>query len=191
MGDGRSLKTVVADTSALVSLAVPGADEGYDDETHPDPLVYLLSSCSVHVPETVVAELENTAEYDDIHGAAAHNVLSARNHYAVENPYGRSDAPDARPTLGLNDSETDCVVLANVLGADALIADEFADDSFALLHAALNTSALLTTPSLLRDYVRNGHMSGEEARHVIETVASHRSWEENPYVELILDSLED
>jgi len=152
--------------------------------------VYLLSSCSVHVPKTVVSELENTAEYDDIHGAAAHNVLSARNHYVVENPYESDDAPDKKQTLGLDDGETDCVVLANVLGADALLADEFGDDSFALLHAALNASALLTTPSLLRDYVRNGHISGEEARRIIETVAPHRSWGSSPYVGLVLVSLE-
>jgi len=189
MGEERRLETVVADTSALVSLAVPGADEGYD-ETHPDPLTYLLSSCSVHVPKTVVSELRNTAEYNDIHGAAAHNALSARNHYAVEDPYERGDAPNDRPTLGLDDGETDCVVLANLLGADALLADEFGDDSFALLHAALDASALLTTPSLLRDYVRNGHMDGEEARRIVETVASHRSWEGNPYVEIVLYSLD-
>lgn len=41
------LRTVVADTSALVSLAVPRADGEYDTTTTPDPLQYLLTACEV------------------------------------------------------------------------------------------------------------------------------------------------
>ena len=39
------LQTVVADTSALVSLAVPRADATVDDALL-DPLQYVLTSCS-------------------------------------------------------------------------------------------------------------------------------------------------
>jgi hypothetical protein len=41
---GRRLRTVVADTSALVSLAVPRADTTAGTDL-PDPFQYLLTSC--------------------------------------------------------------------------------------------------------------------------------------------------
>ncbi len=73
---GPGLRTVVADTSALVSLAVPRAD-GAVDTSAPDPLQYLLTSCDVFVPPEVVEELRDITQYQDIHAAAASNVLVA------------------------------------------------------------------------------------------------------------------
>ena len=81
------LRTVVADTSALVSLAVPRADADYDTDTAPDPLQYLLTSCAVSVPPEVITELRDITQYQDVHSAAATNVLAARDHYTVEDPY--------------------------------------------------------------------------------------------------------
>ena len=80
------LRTIVADTSSLVSLAVPRADADYDTDTAPDPLQYLLTSCTVSVPPEVISELQDIAQYHDIHGAAATNVLAARNHYTASTP---------------------------------------------------------------------------------------------------------
>ena len=119
------LRTVVADTSALVSLAVPSADETYDTATEPDPLQYVLTSCAVSVPSSVVTELREIAQYSDIHAAAAHNVLAARSHYDVDDPYERSETPESRPTFGLDDGETDGIVLANTIDADGFLTDEF------------------------------------------------------------------
>jgi len=81
-------------------------------DTAPDPLQYLLTSCDVSVPPEVVSELR------DIHSAAATNVLAARDCYTVEDPYERAGTPDSRPTFGLDDGETDGIVLANALGVD-------------------------------------------------------------------------
>ena len=103
MSGQPQLRTVVADTSALVSLGVSHADEGYDTDSNPDPLQYLLASCDVFVPPEVVSELRDIAQYQDIHGAAASNVLAAQNHYTVKNPYQRPETPDSRPTFGLDD----------------------------------------------------------------------------------------
>ena len=55
MTSGAHLQTVVADTSALVSLSVPRADTDYDTDAAPDPLQYLLTSCDVSVPPAVVS----------------------------------------------------------------------------------------------------------------------------------------
>jgi hypothetical protein len=130
----------------------------------------------------VIEELEEISQYRDIHGAAATNVLTARDHYVVTDPYERDDTPDARPTFGLDDGETDGIVLANALDADGFLSDEFGGTNFALVHAVLQGPRIVPTPRLICDYARNGHMTTEAARTLLETVGSHRSWENSPYV---------
>ncbi|MFU8868838.1 hypothetical protein [Natronococcus sp.] len=185
------LRTVVADTSALVSLAVPRTDADYDTETAADPLQYLLASCDVFVPPEVIAELRDITQYQDVHGAAASNVLAARDHYSVEDPYERSDTPDSRPTFGLDDGETDGIVLANALGVDGFLTDEFGGTNFPLIHAVLDGPRIVPTPRLVRDYARNGHLTREEARTIIDAISPHRSWDDSPYVTRILALLEE
>ncbi|MDS0223710.1 hypothetical protein NDI54_20410 [Haloarcula sp. S1AR25-5A] len=187
---GRRLRTVVADTSALVSLAVPRADAAVDTDT-PDPFQYLLTSCDVFVPSEVVTELRDITQYQDIHGAAASNVLAARSYYTVEDPYKGEDTPDSRPTFGLDDGETDGIVLANALDVDGFLTDEFGGTNFPLIHAVLQGPRIVPTPRLVVDYARNGHLSHEAARRLITTISPHRSWEHSPYVTQLLRRLEE
>jgi len=187
---GRRLRTVVADTSALVSLAVPRAYAAVDTDT-PDPFQYLLTSCDVFVPTEVVAELRDITQYQDIHAAAANNVLAARDHYTVEDPYEREDTPDSRPTFGINDGEADGIVLANALDVDGFLTDEFGGTNFPLIHAVLQGPRIVPTPRLIADYARNGHLSHVEARTLITTISPHRSWEHSPYVTQLLHRLEE
>jgi hypothetical protein len=186
---GHRLRTVVADTSALVSLAVPRASATVDSDV-PDPFQYLLTSCEVFVPPGVVAELRDITQYQDIHAAAANNVLAARGHCTVEDPYERDDTPDSRPTFGLDDGETDGIVLANALAVDGFLTDEFGGTNFPLIHAVLQGPRIVPTPRLIVDYARNGHMSHEEARTLIMTISPHRSWENSPYVTQLLHRLD-
>jgi hypothetical protein len=190
MSGRHRMRTTVVDTSALVSLAVPRADPAYDTTTAPDPLQYLLTSCDVTVPPEVVAELKELTQYQDIHSAAATNVLTAQNHYTVSNPYERTDTPDSRPTFGLDDGETDGIVLANALNVDGLLTDEFGGTNFALIHAVLDEPRIVPTPRLICDYARNNHMTNTEARTLITTISSQRSWEGSPYVSQLLQRLE-
>ena len=185
---GRRLRTVVADTSALVSLAVPRADAAVDTDT-PDPFQYLLTSCELFVPPEVIAELRDITQYQDIHAAAANNVLTARRHYAVEDPYERDNTPDSRPTFGLDDGETDGIVLANALDVDGFLTDEFGGTNFPLIHAVLQGPRIVPTPRLIVDYARNGHLSNEAAGTLITAIGSHRSWENSPYVAQLLRSI--
>lgn len=184
------LGTVVADTSSLVSLAVPRADADYDTATAPDPLRYLLTTCDVSVPPEVVTEVRDIAQYQDIHGAAARNVLAARDHYTVEDPYERGNVSEARPTFGLDDGETDAIVLANARGVDGVLTDEFGGTNFALVHAALRGPRIVPTPRLIADYARNDRMTHQEARTLITVISPHRSWENSPYVSRLLALLE-
>ncbi|MUV85300.1 hypothetical protein GJ631_01540 [Natronomonas sp. CBA1123] len=187
---GRRLRTVVADTSALVSLAVPRADATVGTDT-PDPFQYLLTSCEVFVPPEVVAELRDITQYQDIHAAAANNVLAARDYYTIDDPYEREDTPDSRPTFGLDDGETDGIVLANALDVDGFLTDEFGGTNFPLIHAVLQGPRIVPTPRLIVEYARNGHLSPEEARTLITTISPHRSWENSPYVTQLLHRLEE
>ncbi|MGQ4557417.1 hypothetical protein [Halobellus sp. GM3] len=187
---GPRLRTVAADTSALVSLAVARADAAYDTDAAPDPLQYLLTSCDVSVPLEVLTELQDLTQYQDIHGAAATNVLAARDHYTVKDPYERTETPDARPTYGLDDGETDGIVLANALDVDGFLTDEFGGTNFALIHAVLQGPRIVPTPRLIVDYARNDHMTDAEARRLLATISSHRSWENSPYVAQLRDRLE-
>ena len=187
---GSRLRTVVADTSALVSLAVPRADAPIDTDVS-DPLQYLLTSCEVFVPPEVVAELRDITQYQDIHAAAATNVLAARNHYTVEDPYNRDDTPGSRPTFGLDDGETDGIVLANARSVDAFCTDEFGGTNFPLIHAVLQGPRIVPTPRLIIDYARNGHMTHDEARTLVTAISQHRSWENSPYVTQLLQRLDE
>ena len=186
---GPSLRTVVADTSALVSLAVPRADPNYDTGSNPDPLQYLLTSCDVSVPPEVIAELRQLTQYQDIHGAAAQNVLAASGHYTATDPYQLADGPDSRPAIGLDDGETDGIVLANAQRVDGFLTDEFGGTNFALVHAALQGPRIVPTPRLICDYARNGHLSTADAKTVIQTISQHRSWGNSPYVSQLLSQL--
>ena len=97
---GRRLRTVVADTSALVSLAVPRADAAVDIDT-PDPFQYLLTSCEVFVPLEVVAELHDITQYQEIHAAAANNVLTATTRSRIPTNATKHLIPGRRSVLML------------------------------------------------------------------------------------------
>lgn len=185
------METAVADTSALISLGVPGADGTYKTATNPDPLQYVLTSCRVTVPDAVEEELKTTAKFDDIHGAAAANVLAAMAQYDIADPLQRSDSPDELPTLGLDSGETAGIVLANTLEVDAFLTDEFAGTNFLLIHAALTGPRIVTTPRLVCDYARAGHMSHDAARQLLRVIGRHRGWSGNAYVQQLTSSLED
>lgn len=186
---GQRLRSVVVDTSALVSLGVPSADAGYDTDSSPDPLQYLLSSCEVTVPPEVISELQDIAQYDDIHGASANNVLAARDYYVVQDPYERVETPESRPAFGLDDGETDGIVLANALEVDGFLTDEFGGTNFALIHAVLRGPRIVPTPRLLCEYARSGHMTHEKAHALITAISPHRSWDDSPYVDQLLKQL--
>jgi hypothetical protein len=183
------MQTTVADTSALISLAVPAADTTYNTTTNPDPLQFFITSCTVYVPAQVEAELRTTAQYTDIHAAAAANVLAASAHYHVEDPLQRANSPDSLPTYGLDEGETAGIVLANARDVDGFLTDEFAGTNFALIHAALTGPRIVPAPRLVCDYARNEHMTAAEARQLLSVMGRHRSWGSNPYVQQLLKTL--
>ncbi|WP_436926207.1 hypothetical protein [Halosimplex amylolyticum] len=112
----------------------------------------------------------------DEHYEGAFDILAARNHYTVEDPYECDDTPDSRPTFGLDEGETDGIVLANARAVDGSLTDEFGGTNFPLIHTVLQGTRIVPTPRLICDYARNGHLAQKEARSLITTICPHRNW---------------
>ncbi|MDR5673685.1 PIN domain containing protein [Halalkaliarchaeum sp. AArc-CO] len=160
------MTTLVADTSALVSLGVVA------DAEH-DPLELCLARYEVVVPAVVLDELREVSSYDDAHGRAATVVLD------------RTAALDVRAVeldtgFPLDDGENAAVSLANELDAGLLLCDEFTQ--LGLIHASLSDTRLVTTPTLLSVLVRTDRLSVADARTHLEEISDARSWEANSYV---------
>jgi predicted nucleic acid-binding protein len=158
---------IVADTSALVSL-------GTVADASPNPLDLLLDSHTVVVPEQVVAELTETASYDDASGRAAQAVLDRRSAFEVR-------PVELDETFPLDDGENAAVTLANEVDAVQLLCDEF--NRLALVHASLAETRLVTTPILLTALVRNDAHSADDAEELLAEMGDARSWSSNSYVE--------
>ncbi|QLG27976.1 hypothetical protein HUG10_10595 [Halorarum halophilum] len=165
---------LIADTSALVSL-------GIASESSPDPLSLCLDEYDVRVPNHVVEELHDVASYDDDHGRAANAVLDHSAHYTVQSVELDAEFP-------LDDGENAAVTLANDIGAELVLCDEFI--RLGLIHASLADTRLVTTPTLLSVFVRTETLTSENARTLLDEISTARSWEANSYVErarLLLD----
>lgn len=166
---------VVADTSALVSLGVVA-----DHET--SPLTALLEDHRVVIPEQVLAELRETASYEDSSGNAARAVLDCRSNFDVRS----TELDEAFP---LDDGENAAVTLANDLHATQFLCDEF--NRLALVHASLADTRLVTTPTLLSAMVRNGLLTPADAEELLSRMSDARSWSDNAYVERARATLQE
>lgn len=161
------MAVLVADASGLVSLGIV-ADE------NPDPLSLCLARYEVVVPDVVIEELREVASYDDSHGRAASVVLDS-----ITSATTQSVELDA--TFPLDDGENATVTLANEIGADLLLCDEF--NQLGLVHASLADTRLVTTQTLLSVFVRAEELSASEAQTLLAKMSAARSWDANSYVE--------
>ena len=161
------MAVLVADTSGLVSLGIAAGGD-------PDPLALCLDHHEVLVPALVLDELREVTSYDDEHGRAATAVLDRQDRFRVH-----SVSLDAQ--FPLDDGENAAVSLANDVDASLLLCDEF--NSLGLVHASLADTRLVTTPTLLSVFVRQGRLESEAALEILGEISEARSWEANSYVE--------
>lgn len=146
---------IVADTSALISLAVAGVLEPVTERF------------DVHTTETVLDELSDTAAYDDVHGRGARSVLDRVDRLTVH----EIDAPleSARIDAG----EGSCAVLASQQGANFLLTDDLR--AIPELEASVETRVAIS-PIVLRALVIRDDLTREEALDRLETLAAERDW---------------
>jgi predicted nucleic acid-binding protein len=161
------MAALVPDTSSLVSL-------GIAREERPEPHRILFDEYDVFVPQQVVVALRDVASYDDEHGQAASAVLDGSGEWTTREVTLDEGFP-------LDDGENAAVTLANEIDADMLLCDEFT--TIGLVHASLADTRLVTTPTLLSVFVRSGVLEPHRAGALLETIATHRSWTDNSYVQ--------
>jgi predicted nucleic acid-binding protein len=163
---------LVADTSALVSLAIA------DGRT---PVQLLFQEYDVRIPSAVVTELEDIATYDDAHADAATSVLAQ-----IEDEHVQE--PDEQPDYPLDDGETAAIALANETNAAVFLCDEYHELS--TIHALLADSRLVTTPKMVEVFTRRDVLSVDDATDILTEMVDERSWRSNSYVTQFRDRFE-
>jgi hypothetical protein len=164
---GRPL--LVADTSVLLNLAGPVIDREFDVPDRSDPLKNVLVRYDVHVPDTVLGELTETATGDDFLAASAELVLEVGDHLTRHSTdESREIAGGVDPALlpgedagerlrtvldsdyGLDAGELDAIALAHALDADLLATDEIGTDNLPTVVILLGDDiGLASTPQLV------------------------------------------
>lgn len=147
---------IIADTSALITLATA------------DSLRLVLEAFDVQTTNTVVEELEKTAEYDDVHGNAATEVLNQKDRMTVH-ATGEADFESSR----IDSGEATCVWLTRELNAEFLITD----DLRALPELQrLVEARVAISPIVLKALVKRGELTNDEAKDRVEQLADARDW---------------
>jgi len=150
---------LVADTSELVSLQ------------HAAVLDTVLAEWDVATTETVVAELGETASYDDGDGAAAAAVLERESRLSVRS------VGEVLTSSRIDAGEGSCAILARESGADFLLTDDLR--AVPELQRAVEAEVAIS-PIVLRALVERGALSREEALSKLATLADRRNWLGSP-----------
>jgi predicted nucleic acid-binding protein len=147
---------IVVDTSSLISL------------TTADSLDLFLTEFDVHTTETVLHELEETAEYDDIHGEAAKHVLRNQGRFTVH------EVPDQEfQSSRIDKGEASCIILTQELEADFLITDDLR--ALPEIQTIVDNRVAIS-PIVLKALVQRGVLEQEEAVAKLEKLAETRDW---------------
>lgn len=149
--------TIVADTSALVSLSTA------------DCLTLVFEEFEVQSTATVRDELQQTAAHDDPHGAAATLVLDHEDRFTLVDVDDETIPESSRIDRG----EGSCIVLANRSSADFLLTD----DLRALPELQqLADARVAISPIVLKALVKRGVLERDDARQRLEQLAETRGW---------------
>jgi predicted nucleic acid-binding protein len=146
---------IVADTSSLISLASV------------DLLNKFLTEFDTHTTQTVIQELEETSEYDDIHADAAEKVLNNLERITIH------EAEAEFTSSRIDEGEGSCTQLTQQIEADFLITDDLR-----ALPELQNIAdcRVAISPIVLKALVQRNVLEQEEAQQKLEQLAEHRNW---------------
>jgi predicted nucleic acid-binding protein len=147
---------IVADTSALITLATA------------DTLQTVLTEFDVHTTETVIQELEETAEYNDIHGDAATETLNQKDSFTIHN----TEDPGFESSR-IDSGEASCITLIQEQEAEFLITDDLR--ALPELQTLVDAKVAIS-PIMLKALVKRGVLTSEEAVKRVEQLAEARDW---------------
>lgn len=151
---------LVVDTSAFLSLASVKTLETVLDEH------------SVHTTETVFEELEETAEYEDLHGKAAQRVIELSSKFQVSS-VKTEDFESSRIDRG----EYSCVVLADRLETEFILTDDFR--ALPELKSLVDCQVAIS-PIMLKALVKKDRITEKEAKEKLDKLAESRNWIGSP-----------
>jgi rRNA-processing protein FCF1 len=137
----------VVDTNVLLNLATPVVDRRPKAPSGGDPLKSLLTAYEIHIPASVLGEVNDATEDDDPLAAAAALVLQAAHRVTS---HDIDDRADELLDYGLDQGETESIWLANELETDLFIHDGFNTTNYLFSNLALDDrNTLFTTPHIL------------------------------------------
>lgn len=151
---------LVVDTSAFVSLSVG------------DVLGIVLEEFTITTTEAVLSELEATAEYDDLHGETASDVLDARDQFTILDIDG-----EEYETSRVDADEASCVAAVRGTDASFLLTDDFR--ALPELQRLVDVEVALS-PIVLRALVKRGALEDATAREAFDRIAEGRDSLEAP-----------
>lgn len=151
---------IVVDTSALISIAAA------------DTIDLVLEEFDVHTTDSVIEELETTAEYEDVHGDAARTVLEHEDSLTVH-----TVPESAFESSRIDAGEASCALLTEESGADFLITDDLraVPEFQTIVNARVTIS-----PIVLRALVERTRLEPEAALERVDRMAEARDGLETP-----------
>lgn len=165
----------VLDANVLLNLATPVVDGRERAPSGADPLLTVLSVYDAHVPEVVLGEVSEATGSDDLLSAAADAVLKATRNLTTHDVGAAVDEPLA---FGLDAGETHAIWLANHLGADMLVTDEFNATNYLLVALALeDRNTLFTTPHVLCALAARGTLDRRYVEAVLTYYVETKGWD--------------
>lgn len=165
----------VVDTNVLLNLATPVVDSRPTAPTGADPLKALLVSYDVHTPASVIGELSEATGSDDLLSAAAELALRASDRLTTHDVANRIDDP---LDYGLGRGESEGIWLANDLGADLFITDEFNSTNYLFVSLAIDDrNTLFTTPHLLCAFAAHDVLPSEYVSAALTYYVETKHWD--------------
>lgn len=170
----------VADTSALIDLAIPYAASSISTTGNDDPLKVFLTVYEVVIPGEVEAELgELWVGNEDIVASAAETVLRVSDELATRDP--QSVSGTAVPEVpALEPGELHAIHLANHLSPApaVLVTSEFGKNYDSIIQDRLDPGILCkSTPELLRDLGAKGHMDRRFVSSLLGELMAIKGWD--------------
>jgi predicted nucleic acid-binding protein len=146
---------LVADTSALISLAIAGQ------------LDTVLAEFDVHTTEHVLEEITDTADYDNRHGRAADTVLDTCHRLTVHH------VADPVESSRVDPGEGSCAVLTHEIEASFLLTDDLR--ALPELQTVADAQVAIS-PIVLKALVKRDAMDREAAVETLAELATQRDW---------------